>query len=68
MKIEVTKDWCIRMARLEVETGADMEIGGASAVASPDAVMLDPSSDLMPETSGRESCQRIHCERIGSRA
>lgn len=51
MKIEVTKDWCIRMARLEVETGADMEIGGASAVASPDAVTLDPSSDLMPETN-----------------
>ncbi len=51
MKIEVTKDWCIRMARLEVETGADMGIGGAPAVANPDAVALDPSSGSMPETN-----------------
>lgn len=51
MKIEVTKDWCIRMAKLEVETGADMEIGSTSATASPDAVAFDSSSDSLPESN-----------------
>lgn len=27
MKIEFTKDWCVRMARMELEAGSEMEVG-----------------------------------------
>jgi transcriptional regulator with XRE-family HTH domain len=38
MKFELTKDWCVRMAQLEMEAGSDMEIGSNPAIraASPE--------------------------------
>ena len=27
MKIDFTKDWCVRMAQMEMDAGTDMEIG-----------------------------------------
>ncbi|SIO41544.1 helix-turn-helix domain-containing protein [Paraburkholderia phenazinium] len=35
MKFEVTKDWCLKMARLEHENGTDVEIGAGLFAADP---------------------------------
>lgn len=39
MKIQFTKDWCVRMAQMEIEAGSDMEIGAAKLEARTDLTM-----------------------------
>jgi HTH-type transcriptional regulator, competence development regulator len=51
MKIEITKEWGLRMARLEVEAGADMEIGGTSIAATLDSRPLESSPESAPEAN-----------------
>ena len=51
MKIEITKDWCIRMARLELEAGADMEIGGASSPDTPQVGTLELSAQPVSDAN-----------------
>jgi HTH-type transcriptional regulator, competence development regulator len=49
MKIELSKDWCLQMARLEIESGADLTIGGTASTAVSEVGSLEASSGASPD-------------------
>ena len=49
MKIEVSKEWCLQMARCELQSGADLTIGAAAGAAAPEVGKLEASADTSPD-------------------
>lgn len=49
MKIEYTKEWCLRMARLEMESGAEMEIGASPVAADPKNETLESRTESLTD-------------------
>lgn len=51
MKIELSKEWCLRMAQLELEAGTDMEIGGTPVTATPEVGAPELTTEPAPDTN-----------------
>lgn len=51
MKIEFTKEWCVRMARMELEAGSDVEIGATPDVAATEARTLDTTAEMATDAN-----------------
>jgi transcriptional regulator with XRE-family HTH domain len=50
MKIDFTKDWCVRMAQMEMDAGTDMEIG-----ATPEAAITGARAHDVPPEAATEA-------------
>lgn len=51
MRIEFTKEWCLRMAQLEVTAGADVDIGSQSMVAVPEVGAYRQESECFADAN-----------------
>jgi len=51
MKIEFTNEWCLQMARLELEAGADIEIGVTPNIAPQPVGALESSTGSLPDAN-----------------
>jgi hypothetical protein len=60
MKIDFTKDWCVRMAQMEMDAGTDMEIG-----ATPEAAITGARAHDVPAEAenAADSIWVVHGER-----
>lgn len=49
MKIELTKEWCLQMARMEIDAGADIEIGAGPVAADPTIRYSESAMEHVPD-------------------
>ncbi|MDR2209131.1 MAG: hypothetical protein LBE22_09205 [Azoarcus sp.] len=72
MKIELTRSWCEKMARREIEAGlSDIEAGGMPVGNIPKAFLADTSAPMPLQASlrrargqGAENCGRQELEKL----
>lgn len=51
MKIDFTKEWCVRMAQIEAETDSDVEIGCTPDATTPEPHLLDTRIETATDTN-----------------
>lgn len=67
MKIEFTKDWCLRMAELEAQCTSDFTVGTELPAERSDASLESDTSNIGPNIVFRTLCS-AHAEKEPSHA